>query len=115
MTLAAAFMADGYGIIYWLLILLSVVAGFIWLWQFVDHLNIRKCWQALLVCAVSGYLAHVVGGQADEYRKIATAAGTGMEPGDGLTLVFMLFLGVAFLVTPFFLLFSTRGAKKDGN
>lgn len=113
--LGAAFMADVYGLFYWLLILLAIFAGLAWLWVFVDHLDIRKGWQALVVCAVTIVLVHVVGGQADHYRAIATAAGTGLQPGDGLGLFFMFFLGAGLLVAPFALLFSGNGGKKEGN
>lgn len=113
--LGAAFMADVYGLFYWLLILLAIFAGLAWLWMFVDHLDIRKGWQALVVCAVTIGLVHVVGGQADHYRAIVAAAGTGLQPGDGLGMFIMLFIGAGLLVGPLALLFSGNSGKREGN
>jgi FtsH-binding integral membrane protein len=113
--LGAAFMADIYGLFYWLLILLAIFAALAWLWVFFDHLDIRKGWQALVVCAMTIVLVRVVGAQADHYRAMATAAGTGLQPGDGLGIFAMFFMGVGLLVTPFVLLFSGNGSKKEGS
>nr|WP_176451497.1 hypothetical protein [Pseudomonas putida] len=87
--LGAAFIADLAGLFYWLLILLAIGAALTWLWTFFVHLDIRKGWQALVVCAVTIVLVRVVGAQADHYRAMATAAGTGLQPGDGLGIFFM--------------------------
>lgn len=114
MALGAAFMADSLGLFYWLLIALAVVAGFVFLWQLVDHFDLRKCWQPLVVCIVTVFIARYVGGQADDFRAMATAAGTGLEPGDGLGMVVMLALGSALIVVPFVLLFSGSGNKPNG-
>ena len=75
------------------------------------HLDIRKGWQALFVCTVTIGLVHVVRGQADHHRAIVAAVGKGRQPGDGLGMFIMLYIGAGLLVGPFVLLFSGNNGK----
>jgi hypothetical protein len=111
MEFHAALIADGLSVVFWSLIIASVVLGYFWLESMVEHLSLVKGWKRGAALGASVLGAMYLDAKIDELRSVAP----GFEPGEATFMAFWLLLSATLLVGPFVLLFSSAGGKSDSH
>ncbi len=103
----SALAADALSVAFWALIVTSVVTGYLWLESWVEHLSFVRGWKQGATLGASILAAVYLDTKIHELRS----ASTGFQPGEATFMALWLFLGAAFLVGPFVLLFSPSNGK----
>lgn len=107
MEFHSALAADALSVVFWALIVTSVVFSYLWLESWVEHLSLVRGWKRGGALGASILGALYLDAKIAELRSVAA----GFQPGEATFMAFWLLLSAALLVGPFVLLFSSSSGK----
>lgn len=107
MEFHSALAADALSVVFWALVVASVVFAFLWLDSLVEHLDLRKGWVRGGALVASILAAVYSNSKVEELRSISK----GLEAGEATFMALWFLLSAALLVGPFILIFSSSSEK----
>jgi len=99
-----AIMADAAGVLFWVAVIAIFVVGFLWLSNFIEHLDIKKGWRHALAFAAILGLAKILSVGGTYLRSISPSFG----PGEAVFGAAWLLISMALLIGPLALIFSSK-------
>lgn len=103
-----AMLADAAGVLFWIAVLTTIAVGFLWLSNFIEHLNLKKGWRHAVAFAGLFLLAKGLSAGGAYLRVLSPS----YEPGEAAFGAAWMVLSLVLLVGPFALILASRNSER---
>lgn len=109
MDLTYALMADATGALFWIAVIATVVVGYFWLSNLIEHLEIKKGWRHAVIFFGLILLAKMLNAAGVYLRELSPS----YEPGEAVFRATWILLSFILLIGPFTFILCSRKDKKS--